>query len=478
MGKYKKLAANSLIFALANFGSKLLLLIFVPFYTHVLGTEEYGTVDTLTTTVSLLLPIFSLVLHEAVLRFSMEAEIKKQCVITNGTFGFVISLMISLISYLFFYKINSMRAYWLLFYIILNSENLNCLLRQYARGIGRVKLFAVNGILNTFILVISNLFFLLWFKLGIVGYLLSMAVSYILCDALLIVKLNICDNVKKEYFNSNILKKMLIYCIPLIPNVVMWWIMNASDRYVIAFFLGLGANGIYAVACKVPSIINTLQQIFMQAWQLSAIEESKNSDEFYNNIYEGLSIVLFLAASGVLIIVKPLLSLVISSNYENVWKYVPWLLIAAVYSGLASFLGTNYIVSMKTGGVLITSAISAGVNIILNIMLTPLIGINGPAFATAVSFFTLWLVRCRSTRDYGIEITQDPIFMFISTGSLVLQAIVIILDVNYSFFINAFLFICLMIFIYYKKRKIVTLFIKQFSLWSRTVLGGRHEIEK
>lgn len=67
--RYKNLAKNSMIFLIANFGSKFLSFILVPFYTHVLNTGEYGTVDTLVSTVSLFSPIATLGIGDVIIMF-------------------------------------------------------------------------------------------------------------------------------------------------------------------------------------------------------------------------------------------------------------------------------------------------------------------------------------------------------------------------------------------------------------------------
>ena len=69
-------------------------------------------------------------------------------------------------------------------------------------------------------------------------------------------------------------RQMLAYCVPLIPTAVFWWIMGVSDRYLVKWFVGSDANGIYAVAYKIPTILTILATVFMDAWQLSAIAES------------------------------------------------------------------------------------------------------------------------------------------------------------------------------------------------------------
>jgi len=75
-----------------------------------------------------------------------------------------------------------------------------------------------------------------------------------------------------------LLKEMLRYSLPLVPNGLMWWIMNVSDRYMLTFFLGYSATGLYSVSAKFPTIISLLYGIFFQAWQLSAMQEFGKED--------------------------------------------------------------------------------------------------------------------------------------------------------------------------------------------------------
>ena len=71
---YKRLFLNTLTFAIGSFGSKLLVLILVPLYTSSLTPGEYGTVDLITQTANLLIPILTLNVSEAALRFGLDAR--------------------------------------------------------------------------------------------------------------------------------------------------------------------------------------------------------------------------------------------------------------------------------------------------------------------------------------------------------------------------------------------------------------------
>ena len=67
--QYAELVKNTGILTIANFSSKILGFLLVPFYTSILSTEEYGITDLIFSTVQLIVPIFTMNVSDAVLRF-------------------------------------------------------------------------------------------------------------------------------------------------------------------------------------------------------------------------------------------------------------------------------------------------------------------------------------------------------------------------------------------------------------------------
>lgn len=457
MSAYKRLLKNSSIFAIANMGSKLLSIILVPFYTYVLTTEEFGTVDMLMTSISLMLPIITLSIFDATLRFSIKSEYNIKNIFTTSVFITLYGNIVFLVFYPLLNKISFLGNYIELFYILLLLQSINSLLSQFARGINKVKLFATNGMMITFFTLILNIVFLSIFNLNIKGYLLSYIISYLIGNLFLIFRLKVWSHLNIKSYNKILAKEMLTYSIPLIPNALMWWLMNVSDRYIITFFLGVSANGIYAVANKIPTILNLIYSIFSQAWQLSAIEESgsETKSQFYSNVFSIFSTVMFIAASCIILIIKPLINLFVSSDYSESWKYVPFLLLAVIFTSFSSFLGTNYIAMKETKGIFKTSLFGAIVNVILNIILIPLFGINGASFATMMSFFVVWIIRIYDTKRFvSLEInvkiltfnlllifTQIIFLNFNSNFINQLLLFTILLFINKSIFLNIFCYI-------------------------------------
>lgn len=85
MNKYKYLFKNIGLLTLSNFVTKLLSFFLVPLYTSVLTTGQYGTYDLFNTTIGVLIPILTLNILDAILRFGMDKAYDKDAIVTLGT---------------------------------------------------------------------------------------------------------------------------------------------------------------------------------------------------------------------------------------------------------------------------------------------------------------------------------------------------------------------------------------------------------
>ena len=72
MGKYKRLISNTVILGAGTFASKVLVFLLMPLYTSILSTAEYGTADILTQTASLIIPLASVGICDALFRFALD----------------------------------------------------------------------------------------------------------------------------------------------------------------------------------------------------------------------------------------------------------------------------------------------------------------------------------------------------------------------------------------------------------------------
>lgn len=454
--KYKKLAKNTAIFALGGFGSKVLTFLIVPLYTYVLTTEEYGKVDILMTTISLLIPFATLMVNEAMLRFVLGKELRAETAASNCWVVFsadvVLVLLLSPLTRLLF---NSTQ-FAIVFDVLLILNSFTRIYGQFLRALGKNAAFAFNDILSTAVLLSSNLILLLGFKMGLKGYLISMVLSNSCSAVYIAVKIKLWNYISFKYVNWDSLKKMLKFSIPLIPNSLMWLVMSAGDKYIINYSLGDGANGIYSLAMKAPMVISMVYSLFFQAWQLSAIEE--NNDEkrkqFYENVFSVTTALLMMMTSGVILICKPVYSLIMSDSFSVAWRYIPILTIATIFDCTASFFSVIYTVSMRTSKVFYTTMLGAVSNIFFNILLVKAYGLQGTAIGTLLGFLLITLIRAKDTRKV-IHMSFDlkrclPAFM------IVLEQCIVTLTVNNGFiYINGVVCLFLIMLIYIKEIKTI-----------------------
>lgn len=456
--QYKNLVTNSIVFTIANFGSKVITFLMVPLYTYLLTPKDYGTIDLVTTISGLLLPIIFLCVSDAVLRYTMSNKFSNKDVLSISLKIYITGLAlfgIVLFIISLFKDINSYKFY---LFCIVATNGLLLIFNQFLRGIGKIKEFAINGTLYTLMFVLSNFIMLVLLKVGKSGYFLSLIIANIICIlyAVLISKAYKYITIRTS---RDIFLVMITYSLPLIPNSLMWWVMDASDKFIITYFLGVNANGIYAISKKLPTIIDTFHSIFNQAWQISAIEEadSANSVEFTSNVYKIYTYLLFLIVSGLLVVSRIVVEYLLSSSYYESWKYIPFLLLSVSFSSLSGFLSANFIANEKTSIIFKTTLYGAVVNTILNFILIPFIGINGAAIATMASYYMVLIIRERLIRkNKGIEILFNRKFIFSLIG---LQIIVYyIFPINVAFFANLILFGILI----YSFRDIIIVFLKKY----------------
>ena len=392
---YKNLVNNSIAFTIANIGSKVISFIMVPLYTYVLATEQYGTIDVMMTMNSLLLPIVFLCLSDAVLRYTMDKRYDKADVLTAATKVYLVSFVVicCLLPILAYIK-PELKDYLYLFGLLFMLNGVSTLMSQFLRATGHIKAYAANGVFYTFVFASMNILFLVFLNLGVTGYLLSSIVADVIR---ILVAVIVSKSWRYISFSNNskaILKMMLYYSLPLIPNALMWWVMDASDKFVILLFCGIEANGLYAVSKKLPTLIDTFHGIFNQAWQLSAIEENDNEKilEFTTQIYKYYIVFLSLIASIIVFVSRPFIYL-LGESYHSSWKYIPFLVVSVVFSSVSGFLSSKLIANEKTKFILKTTIIGALANIVMNFILIPIFGINGAGFATMASFFIVWKLR-------------------------------------------------------------------------------------
>ncbi len=427
MNRGRYLLKNMSLFTISNIASKLLVFLLVPFYTNVLTESDYGIADVMQATLLLLVPMLSMNAGEAALRYGIEEAGKRGSILRSGIRHVLRSVIIV-------YIICSVLAvtiipaehkiYFVAFAFLYACNALFEFMLLYTQGCEKVEIMITGSISCTFITVAANLLFLLVFKLGLYGYLLSQMAAFFISAMLMFVMIHGADLIRcKE--DRALRKEMTVYGRGMMLYSTASWANNALDRYFILFLLGSAQNGLYGVAYKIPAILMVFQRIFAQSFQMSATKSYKEEDagEFFGELYELYNAVMLTGCALILLVLRPLAVFMFRKGFFEAWVMVPPLLISVIFGALEGYLGSICLAHKDGKSMGIATGTGALVNIILNYFGIILYGAIGAAYATLISYFTMFVIAYALTGKHvriEVDIKRDMAgyFLVLSAGAL------------------------------------------------------------
>lgn len=404
MNKKKELAKNTIIIFLGKVCTQLISFFLLPLYTGYLSTKQYGTVDLIQTYVRLLVPLITIELEMGVFRFLIDARGREKDtkeVMTNNFTILFLSLFLFSVVYLVvtqFVKID--YRFLILFDVFICTITGNLL--QVARGFGKTLDYSIACIITGVTTVLLNILLIVFMGLRVPGMVISMAVANGFGALYLFIKLKMYKYFKRELVDKLLIKKMVKYSAPLVPNSLSWWIVSVSDRSIVSAILGTAANGIYAVSNKFPTLLSSIFAIFNMSWCESATLhiDSSDRDEFFSDICNTI-VKLFTSLGVGLIACMPFVfPILINAKYDAAYIYIPILTLGVVFNVGVSLYSSIYIAKKMTKQVASTSVMGAITNIVVNVLLIKYIGLYAAAFSTMIAYFIMMVYRHFDLKKY------------------------------------------------------------------------------
>lgn len=397
MEKKTELLFNTIIIFLGKLSGRLVLFLLLPFYTALLDPSDYGTADILTTYVTLLAPIITLELELGAFRFLVDArdnpEKQKQIIQTAISICNKISILFIICYLIAIQFIDFPYKGWVLFDIIVAGYW--GLIPQIVRGLGDNKSFAISSFICSITTAVVNIVLIKGFGFGADGILIGFAAGYLSCIIYLVFKKKLWTYLKSDKQDKNT-RELLEYSIPLIPNHICWWIINAADRTIITTFLGVAVNGIYAVAIKFPSAVAGVFHTFQLSWQESTALHINDDDreEFFNDILD-TNMRIFGYGGVMLIAIMPIIFnwFVRGAGYLEAYKYIPIAMLGSILNCLVSIYTGFYTALKQTKKVAVSSILIAFINLVVNFGLIKVIGIWAAFISTVVAYLVMLIYR-------------------------------------------------------------------------------------
>lgn len=399
--KQRTFVKGSLIITVSNILIKGITFFLLPLYTRYLTPEMLGVSDSITTFTGFVFPILVLGLDSAFSAFyydvdSREYRLKvfntiRRMLIVTGLFSFIIAFFSKQISV----KLFSKTDYFILIWIAVCSMVCNLLYLPYSlyvRMENRMMLFAVINAVASTLQIAFNIICLCVLHIGIY----SLVASTCLTQAVQVVLYYVSVHIErgKRFFDRDLLIKMCRYSLPLLPVVVISWVLQASDRYILLKVCGEAEVGVYGIGARFSNLVTLLANGVYTAYTSYAFGKKGDQDakmqyaRILNDfVYAGL-----LFCSILTVFSSGIVRLMTTEKYSMAALLIAPLVFSQLYNGVNTLVGYGIGFAKKTYYFLIATSVGASVNVIANLIFIPQYGALAASYTTLGSVIAMTLI--------------------------------------------------------------------------------------
>jgi O-antigen/teichoic acid export membrane protein len=416
MSRLKLFVENFFVYGFANIAGKIVPLIMLPVVTRLVpDTTIYGINDVLNVVASFASTFAVLGMYDAMFRlyFDKEDHLYRSTVCSSALAvvlrsGVVASVAIMILSKPLsrvFFNTDVYYPWLMLIGLQVLVSAVGSIVKAPTRIQNKRKIFVVVSVLNP-VISYSVSIPLIIFVDPLFGLVFG-AFSTSIADLFIFWILN------KNWFKGKMNKKLAVdlmkFGLPLVPNLLVFWVFNSFDRIMISSILGPSYNGIYAVGARVAHISQLIYIAFAGGWQYFAFSTMHDKDykEMMSKIWRILAAISFISWSLIYPFNELIFNLLFKGDYVNGSQVFPYLFLSPLLLMLYQIIGTQFQVIKKTHFSPICLSIGAGVNIILNLFLIPEFGIEGAALATLLGYTTSVILAASIACKKGLLIFQS-----------------------------------------------------------------------
>lgn len=411
MDEYVKFIKRIGVVGIANILISISGLIFIPIITKSFSTADYGVWSQVNTFVSLVPNIVNLGLPYTMVRF-LAAE-KDKSVIRQSFYSMMLLVLASTVIMILVLLVFSPQIANALFdgsmqimYIVIVMAFFACLdlmLLSYFRTFQQITIYSTFLVLQTYIGVVVSIV-LTWMHqpidVVVLGRLSGFFLVFVAMAILIVRELGFTTKLKS-------LKEELKFAIPTVPNNVSSWIVDSSDRIVIGVVLGSVAVGCYSPGYSLGNLILMFLTPF--AVLLPAVlpeyyekGDMEKVDTFLTYSLKYYLLITIPACVGLSILSKPLLYVLTTTIIaDSGYLVTPLVALGAMFMGIYGIVNNIIILEKKTTILAHIWIAVAVLNIVLNVIAVPYIGIYGAGLATLFCYFFAFAVTLFYCKKYA-----------------------------------------------------------------------------
>lgn len=394
------------IYTIGQFFTKAFGFFLIPIYTRFLTPSDYGIIGYLQVVLQLISTILMFGFYGAQTRYYYEfKEDKKKLGIFLFSINFYLFNILLVLCFTLSYfgdtfyslfKIKNITFYpylpiviWTSFFQILNQMVISFYLatKQYKKC---AWLQFVQFALMTGIVIL----FIVYFKEGAIGKLKGHLFGQILFTLLFYI------GYAKNFtwrFNKQYLRYALSFGVPIVFHLLAGVMHNSIDRFILEKFVSLEQLGIYTLGYQIGMLMSIVVISVNRAWQPNYFEFMSTNDNIGTYFENRRALAFWITFIGTLCIAgimwaKEFVILLTPPTFHNSAGIVPIIIFGYFFQGLYFFAGSPIFYFKKTKFMPFLTGSAAFLNIILNLLFIPSIGIYGAAIATLISYIFMSIV--------------------------------------------------------------------------------------
>lgn len=412
-----RLSKQTIVYGIGYVAARMINFLLLPFYSYHITPEEYGVVSLLYAFIAFLNIFYHYGLESAFLRYYSRAG-KSEGFEKKDVFTTVYSsILISSIAFSLLIWISAPT----ISQVILHSENYVHIVRMtagilfldalyliplhYLRINNKAIIFTTITLINVFINVGLNIYLISSRGQGIeavfTSNLVASAFSFVV---LLPVVLN---NINGKVSGS-LWKKLILFGLPFVPSGLSSMIIELSDRYMLQWFDGLEAVGLYSAGHKLGIFMMLIVMAFRFAWQPFFLQkhDDPNAPELFSKIMTWFVFLMTIVFLLVSFFIKEIVSFeilgrhIIAQSYWSGIVVVPLILAAYLFNGIYINFHPSIFYTGKTWVISIVVAIAATINVILNLILIPKIGMIGAGISSLSAYIFMAICTYMIVRNW------------------------------------------------------------------------------
>lgn len=397
------------------------------YYTKNISPAAYGDYEYLYSLINVIVPALFVEIWSGLLRFAVGGgkEEKTTALSTIFLMTFPVLLVYSAV----YFVLNSVFGFpqSTLVYIFACMILLVNMMMMVSRAFEKNLLFALSGIIGGLSNAAIGVFCVHVLKLQSEAMMLAMIGNYAMQVIILACGTKVWRYIRLRYASKKMAKEVLLYCLPFLPNTVLYYVNTDYYRVVVRNVLGSEALGIFVASTKFCVIVTFVVSVFHLAWQEISYSIAGNQDKktVYRN---GLQIFSDLAMIGTLLLlplVKVLFPYFIGEEFASANAYVPFYYVTVYFTSLSGFLYNTLAAEKITVFHPITKLFSGAANMLFLYLLIGRIEIYAVvvgAVVGAVVEMLLMLVLIRKKIGVGMKYYMILVFVALYAVGAVVYA--------------------------------------------------------